>query len=402
MVADAARRRLVANVFSLHLRLAGKAASQLAGEAPVVTRAIFLVVLGIATVGASCTTRIGERRRMLVSPTLELVDSLVLAESDSLFVGDASGFAAPADGTYLVSDKRNATLHQYEADGRHRRSLGRRGEGPGEWSFGPFRIVLGDDSLLLVTDGTSRIEVLSYPSGVPRAKRATQGRWFLAGYQGDRTYFANIDRKKRSVIAATINGSDSSIYGGPYTAAIARSSLVGELLSWMEIAILGGDTIAVASQSSDHIFVGPFPNGPFDSLRVPIAQRRGALPELLSRIDDRNPSTVEQALYRPSYPLALHRLPSSGYLAYVTSDQTLVSSRMTGTIFVSVVDLNNHLACPDAEVVAPSDPLPRIAFRGDTLLVLVQDEDAHGASRTSIRKFLIDASACAWQKADAS
>lgn len=347
----------------------------------------------------ACSGNGGESRQQHASPLLQLVDSVVLAQSDSIFVGEPSGFAAPSDGTFLVSDKRNATIHQFESDGAHRRSIGRRGGGPGEWGHGPFLIFLGDDSLLLVSDGMSRIAELSYPSVVARPMKISRSRSFLAGYSRGRTFFANVDHRRKSTLEIVTAGSDSSVFGGPYPAAMARSSLVGELMSWVEIAILGGDSVAVAVQSEDDVFVGKFPNGPFDAFRVPVAHRRGSLPDLLSRVDDRDPSTVEAALYKPSYPLALWRLPASGYLVHVAADLTMVSARMTGIVFVSVVDLKNRRACPDAQLLAPTDPFPRISFRGDTLLALVQDETPAGENRTLIRKYLVDTTNCIWQPA---
>ena len=64
--------------------------------------------------------------------------------------------------------------------------------------------------------------------------------------------------------------------------------------------MLGGDTVAVAVQSSDYLFVGPYSGRAYDSVRVPVVRRRGAQSELLREIDPRIPSTIERALYKPS------------------------------------------------------------------------------------------------------
>ena len=108
-----------------------------------------------------------------------------------------------------------------------------------------------------------------------------------------------------------------------------------------------------------------------------------------------NPSTVYPGLYKPSVPWALARLPT-GVLGYVVTDQEFVSQRLVGTLYMSLADFRNRRACVDAEVPGPFDPQPLAAFRGDTMLVLIQAVPEDMKARTVIRRYLVAADKCHW------
>ncbi len=52
-------------------------------------------------------------RPRLPSPELVQLDSVLLAETDSMYVGQASALVAAGDGTYLIADLRTSTIHHY-------------------------------------------------------------------------------------------------------------------------------------------------------------------------------------------------------------------------------------------------------------------------------------------------
>ncbi len=57
------------------------------------------------------------------TPRLELLSETTLMENDSSFIGVVSGFALSSSGSFLVADKRNATLHEFGRDGAHVRRV---------------------------------------------------------------------------------------------------------------------------------------------------------------------------------------------------------------------------------------------------------------------------------------
>jgi hypothetical protein len=356
---------------------------------------VLSVALGLAACGGG-RPGAGQNRD---TPELVALDTVVLAETDSVFIGEPSGFAPLAEGGYLVADRRNGTLHRFAADGAHLASVGRRGRGPGEWSTGPFAVVNDGDSLAFVADGGA-VVALSLPDLAVRWRRPPSALARLAAAWHGGALWSRIDRSANTSFETFAGAADPVVAGGPVTQRMRRNPLVAEMFSSAAAANLGGDTLVSAFQNTDSLFVGSWPSGPWTSLEVPVAARRGARGDLLDAIDEHLPPTVERALYQPSYPLAVARLPASGYVALVTGDLTFVEQRrMTGRLFVSIVDLRRRRACPDEAVPAPDDPLPRVAFRGDTLLVLVQDVNPGAGSRTVVRPFLVRAGGCRWRAA---
>jgi hypothetical protein len=252
------------------------------------------------------------------------------------------------------------------------------------------------DSLLFAQAGL-QLSAFDYRSAEFRWQRALPPfARALAAHDGS-VLFSRVDRERQATLGVTAGPSDEPRVGGPFPAAIARSELVAQYFSFTQAAPIGTDSVIVAVQSSDFLFVGPF-QGPFDSLLVPVVRRRGSRPDLLAQITH-EPQTAEPVLNQLSVPWAVTRL-NSGELAVVAFDPQLVShSRFAGTLFVSIVDPSQRRACPDGEVPAPADPQPWVAFRGDTLLVLIQDV-ADDRAWTAVRKYLVRTDRCAWIRSE--
>lgn len=336
-----------------------------------------------------------ERSGYLPSPTLQLVDSVLLAETDSQFIGLPAGLAIAADGSYLVGDVQLSTIHHYGPDGRYLRSIGRRGEGPGEFRSSPARLAVDGDSLLLVLVGPV-LHILDYRTGEFRSSQQLPVSVLTHSFaaKSGRVFFRYVDPTLLATVGVIRLGSDSLQTGGPFPMLLGQSPVIAQGLSEVQVTPLGdGDTIAVAIRSSDYVYVGPLQGPSFDSIHVPVLHRQGSRPDLLEKIAA-DPENAGLDVYIPSLPTGLDRL-SSGHLAYVVSDLQLTDRRFTGKLFVSVVDPGRRRSCPDAEVPAPADPRPLAAFRGDTLLVLVQ-EVRDTSSAVWVRKYLVETENCMW------
>jgi hypothetical protein len=293
------------------------------------------------------------------SPSLLALDTVLLVETDSLFVGQPTGFAAAEDGTYLIADLRNATVHHYAPDGRHLGRLGQRGRGPSEFASGPGVAIATGDSLVIVHDGVVA-KLLNYRTGALRWERLLPGSAIprsepLASRNG-RYFFRLIDRAQRTTLAVVSGASDPPLLGGPFPDLLGWSRIVDDHLSYLQVAPLAGDSVAVAVEVADAVFTGPF-GGPYRRTEVPVQRRRGSRPDLVRQVQDSDPQRALSVVYELSVPYALGRL-SSGNLAYVTADLTRLSNRFAVRLFVSVVDPARQQACTDAEIQTPTDPRP--------------------------------------------
>lgn len=299
----------------------------------------------------------------------------------------------------MIADRRNAALHWFGSDGAPRAYIGRRGDGPGEFRTGPTTVRADGDSAVVVDGGFviqrfllhSREEVLRRPTPYGA------GFGHIMAARAGRVYFAHVDRNARTTVGFVSTPSDSAVYGGPFPDPLPRSQLIADYLSFSQLAVLGGDSVALVLQSSEYVFLGPF-KGPFDSLRVPVVRRRGTRPDILAGLIAGQVGS-ESPLTKLTMPSLLSRLPS-GELVYVGFDAELVShNRFAGTMYVSVVDPAGRRACVDAPIAAPTDPPPWAALAADTLVVLVQ-EVADDRVWTVVRKYQIQTDHCQWLATD--
>ena len=309
-----------------------------------------------------------------VAPTREplvLLDSIVLEESDSLLIGEPAGITASGKGV-LVADRSAGVVRAYDRSGAVQRVFGRRGTGPGEWARGPRLFFSDGDTLAVATDG-AQTKWFALPSGAPLGAQPNPGFLVLTASATGIVYAA-ISRERGTSLREISWDGVAMRRGGHLPEAAARSALVGQMLSAPAVALLPGDSVAMAFQGSDYLFLGPFSGGRYDSVLVPVQRRRGARRELLLQINDKDPTTVGPALYQPSYPAVIGPIAGDSALAVVYLDMTFVENRrMTGRPYLSILVRGSGALCADIVIGGSIDPLPSLAFQGDTLLVLTQE-----------------------------
>lgn len=329
------------------------------------------------------------------APTLELVPAGVveLEEPEHSPLGMTGGFARTASGEYLVSDRQRGVVLRFTADGRRAAELGRRGSGPGEWESGPFGIYVFDDSTLAVSDGSLlKVFPLARPADAWVRSQSPMTSAFAAG--SGVVYARRIDRTQRSSLARFRGPTDSVEFGGPFPSQVGRSQMVDMMLVFVAATSLGGDSLAVLTQGSDYLFIGPF-SGPFDSLHIPPVTRRGAMPEVLGAVRDDDPESGMKAAYKASYPLGVHRVGATNVVAMLTLDQEFLGDRMTGALNVAVANVRSRIACGEVRVPVDADPQPWAVVAGDTLLVFSHDIDSTAArSQPRVRKFRLVMQGC--------
>jgi hypothetical protein len=247
--------------------------------------------------------------------------------------------------------------------------------------------------MLAVSDG-SLIKV--FPTARP-AEGWTRAQTPMAAAfaaESGAVFARRVDRERRATLSRCRGPSDSMTYGGPFPSQFGKTRMADLMLTFVSAASVAGDTMAVFTQGSDYLFVGPFA-GPYDSLLVPIVTRRGAMPEVLGAVRDDDPDSGMKAAYKSSFPLGVYRLDHAGGIALLSIDQEFLGNRMGGALHLAVVNRVSRVACGELRVPVETDPQPWAFVARDMLFVLSHETDSTSArSQPRVRRFRIDRMGC--------
>lgn len=337
----------------------------------------------------ACTGR-GRGTAADQGPGLALVDSITVAEADSLYVGRAQGLAAAPGGGFYVSDAFAQRAILFDGRGSPVRVFGGRGEGPGEFT-GVDGVFAVDSTLVVVDQLGHALNVFDARQGrfvrrVPfegiiKAAAAWNGTVWL----GDQ----NVDRK--TGVAVWNPRSDRLAYMPPLPPEYLLSPELAGIYDGSSLAAWS-DSLLVGFTGSNDLFLANDQGAVLGTVGVPVRRRRGIPPDFASRL---------KALQFPemfslgSMLFDLHRL-SDGRTALVHFDQTIDGRLVTARVFLSLLSADRRRACVDGEVPVSTDSQPLVAFRGDTLLVLEQRITSGDRPVTILRSFRIDDSHCDW------
>jgi hypothetical protein len=102
-----------------------------------------------ASLASACTTPV-DTPPTTDRPTLRLIDSVLLEETDSSLLADPGPyFVVDPTGRMYIPDNQAGKVQRYRPNGELDLTFGRRGQGPGEFGFvGPALLVA--DTMLLV------------------------------------------------------------------------------------------------------------------------------------------------------------------------------------------------------------------------------------------------------------
>ena len=326
---------------------------------------------------------------------LVLMDTVLLAEKDTAFVGKASSLVVGPDRRYFIGDLFSKRVLVFDSAGRFDLGVGRAGHGPGEL-MAPTKLALDGDSLLYVIDNSSvELEVFDARSGVFRYQRTFPQRLSMLAVHGAHVIAGLPDPETRHS-AVIIHGPDGPLPAIGPMPTLLDNPVVRNIFGTVEVATIG-DTLVTAYEVSNFVyFTDISQRSVLDSVEFVPTLRHGARVDLLSRITPNDLSAVEAAVYKSSLPVELS-LMGPGQLALVSLDWGWESNRVVGTNYVAVADLKRRRVCPDTRIPGPFDPAPRVAMRGDTLFVLSQ-EVVGDAANTVIRTYRIDPSTCNWRR----
>jgi hypothetical protein len=349
-------------------------------------------------------------------PRLRLLDSIVLQETDSVYVGSPGAFfQADQDGNLYIPDESTNRLFEFDRLGRFVRTLGRSGGGPGEFrDIGPVGLVT--DSLILQdSHGNRRINLFDRRTGEYRGQFRYEG--YLGGlFAGrDRLWLALSDAGRRRIIgfvpwsrlrSPMLESAESAVVASfaSRPSYFERYPLLNEWDDMKLVELDGGPIVAMGG--SDRL-VRYRPDGMVqDTVEIPVVERRGVKREILERFFKQRPRTAaevrrlsEESARAVTALLGLWLLPDRSQLVWYQDPRLEGGGRiLKGVAFLSAITPDGSRACVDARVEAPGSARPRLDVRGDTILVLDQVIPSAGPPRvtTVVRRYRFDTSACQW------
>lgn len=349
------------------------------------------LVCGLAAIILGCSRSTGSAGESPIPPHLSIIDSVLLEETQSRFISKPNAFAVAPNGDYYVADAAEATIMHFAHDGRWIRTIGRKGSGPGEFQIPAFfRIV--DDTLLAVLDQFRRVVTIDIL------------RDSVIRVQAIRGFLTSLDGRRDTLVLGSVNPGDSTTFGvlgssdttqrrgGPYLDLFRRvpqsASVFGQV-----VVLATQDRVLTAYEPSNHVYLSDWSGTVIDSIAIPIGSRRGARLDLFSRVVAGDAASAQAAVYQSSLPIELIGLPENR-VAIIYLDQRQEHNRIVGPLSLAVFDLTTHRACADTLLPLPSDPIPRGAFRDDTLVTLYQDVTPSGTPTLWIKRFLVSAGDC--------
>ncbi len=335
------------------------------------------------------------------------VDSVVLAETDTSFVGKpAMFFGLGPDGSFLIPDQTSDRLMVYDRDGRLRQFVGRRGQGPGEMSTVGITTFVVDSLLIHATMGRS-IHMFAWPTG--RWVRTLHVRGFVtsAAALGGRLFFGDYDpfvRRGVVVLEREALVTEDTAQVGASLVEFPRDYVTYPDFDMFNSVLIAAwpDTLAVGFGGTDFLVLYDLRGAPTDTLWIPPVRRRG-IPEAAKRLFRPNAGSFPDRLAAVSGLYGLWRPDEGGLLAWYGDGETHgvpgQPMEVLNQAWLSLIDPGLRRACVDIRVPAFDTKIPRLAFRHDTLYALDQVvPDQEGKSpRTVIRRFVIDRSRCDWQ-----
>lgn len=361
----------------------------------------------IALLAAACngSERTSEADR---APSLQYLDSLVLVESDSIYLGrpDVSFVVGP-DGHFYIPDEFWSRVAEYDRSGRLVRTIGKAGEGPGEFgSTTPGTLVL--DSFIVQPSFRS-LHVFERASGKFRFRVPVVGYISRSIATDSLLAFAAIDPVTRNGLLLMPRHQFFALENSAPAAPLqsTRASWPSEYKEFPALTVFYSTNVV----ARDSTFLLGYSGVPYlvdydlagastDTFWIPWRRRTGSPPERYEPLKDPELPMPERAQAVSS--LSGMWIGDSGRIVTLHRDNRVIpfgnTIRMLARAWISVVSADLDSACVDAELQFPGSDWPRVTVRGDTVFALDQSESATDSLRsvTVVRRYLLDLSSCDW------
>lgn len=342
----------------------------------------------------------------LSAPVLTLVDSVILAENDTLFLGSpAATFTLDVAGQYFIPDRGNNRVLQYSAAGAMVRTFGRQGSGPGEFRGlgNAVMVTMGrvwqDDyarkRINLFDTSGSFVEAVPYQGRLSGLKAAGSSAW------------AGLLDASRSLGVAEIDANNpaDSLAASMVSLPLAYSRF--PMLSyWDHTSVLvTGDTLVIAFGGVEYLVRYQRSGTPIDTVWVPTCRRQGSPEEIVAQAFGSMPRNAEEQARVAEMQLKISglmgswRLSDGRILVWYQDPSQDSSGVFLSRAFLSVLSPDLQRACVDAQVYGPGSGKAVLAVHNDQVHLLDQvvlHRESKSVVQTVIRKYSIDTDQCRW------
>lgn len=343
-------------------------------------------------------------------PQFRLIDSIVLEENDTLYLGKPDmGFVVDDSGLIYVADEFWNHVVRFRPNGRVDRVFGRAGDGPGEFRSTTRAAATIDSLVVLASAG--RLKVFNRNTGRFYFERVI-GRGALSDVQlhGDRLMLALYDfGSGRGVLswplAEFLRTGNASAADPPSANMVDKPqeySTYPGLRDFGGTAMaLWGDTMMVGHDGVNYVVIYTMQGVPLDTIDLPTRVRRGVSQAALSLFARGRQPTVQEEAGAISFLVQMWRLPNGETLLWHQQnriEQYGERYKFFGQDFLTLLSADRKRACVDASITFPGSEWPRLSVHGDTVLALDQIMAGKDSTRgvTVIRRYQIADGRCTW------
>lgn len=353
----------------------------------------------IATLEAACAdTR--------SAPLLTLVDTVVLAESDTIYLGSpAATFTLDGAGHYFIPDRGNNRVLQFSNTGALVRTFGRQGSGPGEFR-GLGNAVMVAGGRLWQSDYVQRRISLFNTSGASLGDVPFDGR--LSSLKlSDQGAWAGITDASLGLAVTRFDPTRTPDSLVPTM--ITLPSVYDEfpvLRYWDHTSVVAwNDTLVVAFGGVEYVVRYKDNGSPIDTAWVPACRRQGSPPDILAQGFRSTPRTAEEQSRaeeiqtKISGLLGMWRFSDGQILVWYQDPRKDSSGLYRSRAYLSVLSPDLQRACVDAELAGSGSERAILAVQDDYVHLLDQvvgDRGAGSEVRSVVRRYSIDTSQCKW------
>ena len=339
-------------------------------------------------------------------PTLTLVDSVLLSEADTLYIGNPyAPVVDPFDGSFYVPDIFSSRMLRFGRDGRLMLVYGRPGEGPGEFRGGPrVPMILDDSTVAAQTTRSRRVNIFDRNTGetIRVVNFPALGGITPPVVIGEEVWMTDFEIRRRTSLTRWRPTTDefTSMGGLPQEYIASLSSDNWSYASLFRISSLayGGERFVQGWSGLDEMFVLNLRGEVLDTVNIPVARRKGVPADLRERIDIEHIPFREQ-LEGSSRLRQLFPRTGGGFL-FTHHDQKALKMEpmpvLTAKTWVGILSPDFEKACVDAPVPRDFEMRPMETFRGDTLFVLDRRIEDSEKLQTWILMYLVSDEKCDW------
>lgn len=334
-----------------------------------------LAVASACARGDKAATAPGDRR-------LILVDSVVLEESDTLYLGrPETTFLIDGAGDLLVADQLGGRVMRFDRSGRVRGTYGRPGDGPGEFrDMSPGSILSHGIYVQLASRKAHTFDAATglYRSTIPTDFYlsdivARNGEYLLtvSGTPGPFAVAVLPAARLFADHATQLEPLERTIVSTPeeYTRYPGLDIFVSSTLTaW-------ADTLLVGFGGVPYLVAYTEAGTAIDTLVIPARSRRGHPRDASAVYATREFDTYEQRMSGISTLKRLWRTPDGAFILWfndVTLTRIAGDFAFSARAYVTVLSTDRRRACVDIEIPCPGTEWPRIGLGGDTLYALDQ------------------------------